>query len=257
MTNMAPLHDAPADPVRRAREDLAAAYRLCARFGLNEGIDNHLSLAVPGADDRFLLIPYGLHWSEVTASALIVVDGDGNKVAGEGYIEPTAFYIHAAVHKARGSAGACVMHTHMPHALALTMIADGRLAMADQNALRYWGRVAYDDTYAGLAMDWDEAGRIAAAMGEADVLFMANHGVTVARPSVAAAWEDLYYLEQACRAQVLAMSTGRPLKRVGDNVAAEVAAIIRAEGLGRAQNWDRHFEALKRLLDRDGANFRA
>jgi ribulose-5-phosphate 4-epimerase/fuculose-1-phosphate aldolase len=255
MSDSAIVHDLSGDPVQRAREDLAAAYRLCVRFGLNEGIDNHLSLAVPGEDDRFLLIPYGLHWSEVTASNLVVVDGEGNLVEGDGYLEPTAFYIHAAIHKARPDAG-CVMHAHMPHALALTMIADGRLEMADQNALRFWGRVAYDDTYGGLAMDWAEADRIAAAMGEADILFMANHGITVARPTVAAAWEDLYYLEQACRAQVLAMSTGRPLKIISDNMAAEVAAGIRAEQSGRAANTDRHLEALKRVLDREGENFR-
>jgi ribulose-5-phosphate 4-epimerase/fuculose-1-phosphate aldolase len=244
------------DEVRQAREDLAAAYRLCERFGYNEGIDNHLTLAVPGAHDRFLLIPYGLHWSEVTASALIVVDLDGNTVEGQGFVEPTAFYIHAAIHKARPDAR-CVMHTHMPYALALAMIEGGRLEMADQNALRFHGRVAYDEAYGGGAYGWDEGARIAAAMGDADILFMANHGVTVARASVAAAWEDLYYLEQACRAQVLAMSTGRPLRRVPEAVAARVAADVRAEATGRSANIDRHFEALKRVLIRDGADFRA
>lgn len=255
MSDSATIHEISGDPVQRAREDLAAAYRLCVRFGFNEGIDNHLSLAVPGEDDRFLLIPYGLHWSEVTASNLVVVDGEGTVVEGEGFLEPTAFFIHAAIHKARPDAK-CVMHTHMPHALALTMIEGGRLEMADQNALRYWGRTAYDDAYGGLALDWEEADRIAATMGDAEILFMANHGVTVARPSVAAAWEDLYYLEQACRAQVLAMSTGRPLKKISDNMAADVVAKIRAESLGRAANYDRHLEALKRVLDREGQNFR-
>jgi ribulose-5-phosphate 4-epimerase/fuculose-1-phosphate aldolase len=255
MSGSATIHDLSGDPVQRAREDLAAAYRLCVRFGFNEGIDNHLSLAVPGEDDRFLIIPYGLHWSEVTASNLVVVDGEGTVTEGDGFIEPTAFFIHAAIHKARPDAQ-CVMHTHMPNALALTMIEDGRLEMADQNAIRYCGRIAYDDTYGGLALDWDEADRIAAAMGDKDILFMANHGVTVARHSVAAAWEDLYYLEQACRAQILAMSTGRPLKKISDNMAADVAAGIRAESLGRSANFDRHLEALKRVLDREGADFR-
>ena len=244
------------DEVRQAREDLAAAYRLCERFGFNEGIDNHLTLALPGAHDRFLLIPYGLHWSEVAASNLIVVDLDGTTVAGEGFVEPTAFYIHAAIHKARADAR-CVMHTHMPYALALAMIEGGRLEMAGQNALRYYGRVAYDETYGGGAYGWDEGARIAAAMGGADILFMASHGVTIARPTVAAAWEDLYYLEQACRAQVLAMATGRPLRRVPDEVAAQVAADIRAEATGRSANIERHFEALKRVLLREGADFRA
>lgn len=255
MTASAAIGEMPGDAMRRAREDLAAAYRMCERFGLNQGIDNHLSLSVPDEDDRFLLIPYGLHWSEVTASALIVVDGEGNKVEGEGTIEPTAFYIHAAIHKARADAK-CVMHTHMPHALALAMIEGGRLEMADQSALRFHGRIAYDDHYAGLAMDWDEANRTARAMGGADVLFMANHGVTVARPSVAEAWDDLYFLEEACRVQILAMSTGRPLRRVSDNVAAGFAACLGEESLSATAYGERHFQAIKRILDREGANWR-
>lgn len=176
--------------IAEAREDLAAAYRLADRYGLSEGICNHLTLAVPGRDDRFLLIPYGMHWSEVTASSLLVVDRDGDKVEGEGFIEPTAFYIHGAIHKARSEAR-CVMHTHMPHALALCMIEDGRLEFADQNACRFYGRVAYDDDFNGVVLDWDEANRIAAALGGKDVLFMAHHGVTVVGETVARAWERL------------------------------------------------------------------
>ena len=244
------------DSEPRARQDLAAAYRLCDRFGFNEGIDNHLTLALAGGGDRFLLVPYGLHWSEVTASTLVVVDGEGDLVGGEGTVEPTAFYLHAAIHKARADAR-CVMHTHMPHALALTMIEGGRLEMADQNALRFHDAIAYDDTYGGLAMDWEEGERIVRVLGDKTVLFMANHGVTVVGPSVAHAWEHLYYLEQACRAQILAMSTGRPLRRVSETMAAEVAAAIRAETHGRAANIERHFAALKRLLDRDGDDWRA
>ena len=83
-----------------ARQDLAAAYRLADYFGFSEGIDNHLSLSLPNQEDKYLLIPYGLHWSEVTASSLLVVDGEGKKISGEGYAEPTAFLIHGAIHKA-------------------------------------------------------------------------------------------------------------------------------------------------------------
>lgn len=244
------------DDIRSAREDLAAAYRLADRYGLSEGICNHLTLAVPGRDDRFLLIPYGMHWSEVTASSLLVVDAEGNKVEGEGFIEPTAFYIHGAIHKARAEAR-CVMHTHMPHALALCMIEDGRLEFADQNACRFYGRIAYDDDFGGVALDWDEANRIAAALGGNDVLFMANHGVTVVGETVARAWERLYYLDRACRAQVIAMSTGRPLKRIPDATAAVVADSINNLTSGASANIERHFAAQKRLLDRDGADYRA
>ena len=244
------------DDIASARQDLAAAYRLADRYGLSEGICNHLTLAVPGRDDRFLLVPYGMHWSEVTASSLLVVDADGNKVEGEGFIEPTAFYIHGAIHKARAEAR-CVMHTHMPYALALCMIEDGRLEFADQNACRFYGRLAYDDDFGGVALDWDEANRIAAALGGKDVLFMANHGVTVVGETVARAWERLYYLDRACRAQVIAMSTGRPLKRIPDAMAAAVSDQINNLTSGASANIERHFAAQKRLLDRDGADYRA
>lgn len=244
------------DDITSAREDLAAAYRLADRYGLSEGICNHLTLAMPGRDDRFLLIPYGMHWSEVTASSLLVVDREGDKVEGEGFIEPTAFYIHGAIHKARADAR-CVMHTHMPHALALCMIEDGRLEFADQNACRFYGRIAYDDDFGGVALDWDEANRIAAALGGKDVLFMANHGVTVVGETVARAWERLYYLDRACRAQVIAMSTGRPLKRIPDAMAAAVSDQINNLTSGASANIERHFAAQKRLLDRDGADYRA
>jgi len=239
---------------REARQDLAAGYRLAARFGFNEGIDNHLTLALPGHNDRFMLIPYGMHWSEVTASGLLVVDGGGNKIEGEGFIEPTAFFIHGAIHKARADAR-CVMHCHMPYALALTMIEGGRLEMADQNACRFYGRVAYDDQFNGAVLESDEAHRIARRLGDNSVLFMANHGVTVVGPSVAAAWEDLYYLNRACQAQVLAMSTGRPLKRVADETAALLAAQVRAEAAGPAANYNRHFAALKRMLAREQPDY--
>jgi len=242
--------------IAEAREDLAAAYRLADRYGLSEGICNHLTLAVPGRDDRFLLIPYGMHWSEVTASSLLVVDRDGDKVEGEGFIEPTAFYIHGAIHKARSEAR-CVMHTHMPYALALCMIEDGRLEFADQNACRFYGRVAYDDDFNGVVLDWDEANRIAAALGGNDVLFMAHHGVTVVGETVARAWERLYYLDRACRAQVIAMSTGRPLKRIPDAMAAAVSDSINNLTSGASANIERHFAAQRRLLDRDNADYSA
>ncbi len=243
------------EDIALAREDLAAAYRLAERHGFNEGICNHFTLAVPGRHDRFLLIPYGMHWSEVAVSSLLVVDTEGNQVEGEGFIEPTAFYIHGAIHKARPDAR-CVMHTHMPYALALCMIEGGELVIADQNACRFHGRIAYDQIFAGAVLDWDEANRIARALGDKEVLFMAHHGVTVMGDTVARAWEQLYYLNRACQAQVLAMSTGRPLKRIPDQIAAKMASQIRSTTSGASANVERHFAALKRVLEREAPGFR-
>ena len=161
--------------IRQARVDLAAAYRLANRFGLNEGIDNHFTLMLPGSRDRFLLNAFGLHWSEVTASNLMVVDAEGRVVEGEGEVETTAFCIHAPIHLASERA-ACILHTHMPYATALSMLEDGRLEPASQNALRYWNDVAYDEDYNGLALATEEGKRLAALLADKRVLLMANHG---------------------------------------------------------------------------------
>ena len=237
------------DTHQQARTDLAAALRLAARMGLHEGICNHFSYAVPGGEDRFLLNPHGLHWSEIRADDLLLVDSAGKVHEGGGVAEVSAICIHAPLHR-RHPRGRCVLHSHMPYATALTAIEDGKLEPVIQNALRFYGDVAYDREYGGLAQDVDEGERIARTMGDKRVLFMANHGIIVVGDSVAAAFDDLYYLERACQTQVLAMSTGRPLKRISDNLAATAFA----EWVGRDGSYARaHFEALKRLLDREDA----
>src|SRR5690606_38101940 len=177
------------------------ALRWAARYGLHEGICNHFSVRLPGSPERFLINPQGLHWSEITAGDLVVVAADGRVLAGRHGVEPTAFHIHCAIHRAVPEA-ACVMHTHMPYATALTVLAGGRLEWASQNAVRFYGRVAYEDAYNGLALDGQEGARIAAKLAGAYVLFLANHGVIAKGPSLAQAFDDLYYLERACMLRV-------------------------------------------------------
>ena len=236
----------------KARQDLAAAYRLADHFGFSEGIDNHLTLSLPDEHDKYLLIPYGLHWSEVTATSLLIVDGEGNKISGEGYAEPTAFLIHGAVHKA-SKKNKCVMHTHMESALAITMQDKGRLLMADQNACRFYSNINYLDEYEGLVLDKHTAEPIGRAMADNDVLFLANHGIIVTGNNVYEAWESLYYLERACRAQILSMSTGKNLKIINGQIAKKVADQIKEEAKGESANSNRHFEALKRILINKGS----
>ncbi len=229
-----------------ARIDLAAALRWANRLGFSEGICNHFSLEIPGRPGFFLINPQGLHWSEVTAGDLVVVDAAGRKVEGRHGVEPTAFFIHGAMHRSKPSAK-CVLHTHMPFATALTAVQGGRLEWASQNSLKFHGRVAYDDDYNGLALDDAEGERLCAHVGTADVLFLANHGVIVCGPAVAPAFDDLYYLERACMLQVLAMGTGKPLRRVSERVAGLTASQMAED----AQQSELHFTALKRMLDRD------
>ena len=234
------------DALVEARIDLAAALRCATRLGFSEGVCNHFSLAAPGTEDRFLINPQGLHWSEITPADMLLVDGKGNVIAGRHAVEPTALYIHARIHRSK-RAPACVLHAHMPFATAISMIEGGRLEPASQNALRFYGKVAYDEEYNGLALDEAEGDRIAAKLGDADVVFLANHGVIVCGESVAWAFDDLYYLERACMVQVLAQGTGKLLKRLTHAVASATVKQI----TGERQQSDLHFAALKRLLDRD------
>ena len=212
---------------------------------------NHFSLALPHRPGQFLINPQGLHWSELTAADLITVDAAGQKLDGKHDVEPTAFFIHGCIHRAVPRAQ-CVLHTHMPYATSLTVVQGGRLAWASQNALRFYGRVEYDEDYRGLALDAAEGARIASKLRNADVVFLADHGVLVCGPSVAHAFDDLYYLERACMLQVLGVGTGKPLRLVSDEIAAATRAQMDAE---RTQS-DLHLAALKRILDRDASGWR-
>jgi ribulose-5-phosphate 4-epimerase/fuculose-1-phosphate aldolase len=244
-----------ADAERQARIDLAACYRLAAHFGLNEGIDNHLTVLVPGHDDRFLLAPFGLHWSEVRASDFLVVDFEGRRLSGSGPIEDTALFIHLPVHRLAPQAR-CALHTHMPYATALAMLENPRLEMAGQSAIGFYEDISYEADYNGLAFDHTEGERLARALGAKSVLMMQNHGVLVVGGTVAQAFERLYFLERAAQAQVLALSTGRALRLIPPAVvkatAAQFAGGSAVEGLDRAEL---HFAALKRLLDRTSPDY--
>lgn len=229
--------------LRNGRRELSIALRGAALFGLNEGVCNHFSLEV--GDDRYLINPQGLHWSEVLPDDVLLIDGSGRVLEGRHSLEPTAFFIHSWIHRMHRRAR-CVMHTHMPHATAITLVEGGRLEWCNQNALRFHGRVAYDDHYNGVALDEAEGRRIAAQLGQADVMFMASHGVTVVGSTVAWTFDDLYYLERACMHQTLAMQQagGRPLRRIPDDMCARVSAQI----AGERQQSDLFFDSVARLL---------
>lgn len=212
------------------RADLALALRAAFHHDLAEGVCNHFSVALPDGSDRFLINPRGLAWDEVGARDIVMVDVAGEKLAGRHEVESTAMFIHAGVH--RIARKTCVLHTHMPYATALTLTEARALDTAlSQNAMRFHGRLAVDRAYNGLALDATEGDRIARAMNGADVVFLANHGVIVCGTRVDYAYDDLYYLERACEAQVLAMSTGSRLAPVAEPVAAKVAAQMVGEQL--------------------------
>jgi len=233
--------------ILRLREDLALALRAAAMHGLGEGVCNHFSAALPDDAQHFLINPRGLHWSEVGADDIVLVDEQGHVLAGRHRIEPTAMYIHGAVHRITGHP--VVLHTHMPYATALTLTTDRALdPCSSQGAMRFYGRIAIDADYSGLALDWAEGERIARSLHGKEVGFLGNHGVIVTGHSVSHAYDDLYYLERACMHQVLAMSTGRRLEPVNPELSARVALQIQGE---REQS-DLFFEALRRMLPGPG-----
>jgi ribulose-5-phosphate 4-epimerase/fuculose-1-phosphate aldolase len=240
----------PADAERQAKIDLAACHRIAVRFGLQEGIDNHMTMLVPGHTDRFYLAPFGLHWAEIKSSDFMEVDLDGKILSGRGPIEDTALFIHAPVHRLSAHAR-CVLHTHMPHATALGMLEDPRLEMAVQSAIGFHDDIAYDMDYNGLALDMSEGERMARVLGTKSVLMLANHGVLVIADDLSVAFERLYFLERAAEAQILALSTGRKLRRIPDAVLRRTVAQFAACGdVGGKPRPLLHFEALKRQLDR-------
>jgi ribulose-5-phosphate 4-epimerase/fuculose-1-phosphate aldolase len=235
------LFDSPA--VAALRDDLALALRAAAHHGLGEGVCNHFSVALPQRPDLFLLNPRGLMWSEVHAQDIVLVDASGRTLAGRHQIEPTAMFIHAAVHRIAGKT--CVLHSHMPNATALTLTEDRGLdTTLSQNAMRFHGRVAIDANYNGLALDVTEGERIADAMQGADIVFLGNHGVLVCGERIDYAYDDLYYLERACAVQVIAQSTGRALRPVDPAIAERVAQ----EANGERLQSELFFAALRRTL---------
>ncbi|AFT89463.1 aldolase [Paraburkholderia phenoliruptrix] len=215
------------DAVSEARAELAACFQLAAQYGFEEGICNHFSAVVPGHDNLFFVNPYGYAFSEITASRLLICDFDGHVVAGEGKPEATAFFIHARLHRLKPRVKAA-FHTHMPNATALCLLEGPPLLWLGQTALKFYGRTAVDENYNGLALDDSEGDRIAQTTGDADIVFLKNHGVLVAGESIAEAWDDLYYLERAAEVQLKAMNSNRPLKAVPHEVAQRTYEQMRA-----------------------------
>lgn len=240
------------EEVWEAKVDLAACFRMAARYGLEEGICNHFSALVPGYDDLFIVNPYGFAFREMTASKLLICDFAGKVVSGEGVPEATAFYIHARIHKNVPQAKVA-FHTHMPYATALAMTEGAPLIFAGQTSLKFYGRTAFDRSYNGLALDEHEGDRIARSIGNADVVFMKHHGVMVLGPNIAEAWDDLYYLERACQAQCFALSTGRKVSPIDPRIAEAAYLQMR---VGDPESARLHLAAIKRRLDIEEPGYR-
>jgi ribulose-5-phosphate 4-epimerase/fuculose-1-phosphate aldolase len=238
------------DAIAQAKTQLAAAHRLAVLHELEEGIDNHFTVTVPGQDDRYLILPFGLHWSEARASDMIAFDESGTTLDGEGVVELTAQCIHAPIHRICGVR--VVLHTHQPWALALNMLRDNRLLPANQTAAFFHGHIAYDDVYSGIADSLEEGERLAGVIGDKQILFMKNHGVIATGDNMGQAYRRLYKLERVCRTQVLALSTGRAIEVLSDEVVTRLQeSRARDDRHTRAERDRLYFEAMMRVLDRE------
>jgi ribulose-5-phosphate 4-epimerase/fuculose-1-phosphate aldolase len=245
---MTARHDNRAETIE-GRIDLAAAFRMAARLQMHEGVCNHFSMMLSGR--RFLINPKGTHFARITAGGLLVIDEHGKTLEGTGRPTMTGHAIHTRIHLGHPLAKV-VLHLHAPYSTALTAIRGGRLEMVHQNSARFFGDVAYDDDFNGIAVDTHEGDRMAEAMAGKRILFLANHGVIVVAETVARAFDDFYYLERACQVQLLAMQSGRPLAVMPD----EMARITRDQfDRFTGMNADMHFTALKEMLDAEEPSY--
>jgi len=250
-----PLHaGSTADALAEARVHLAAAHRLAALHELEEGIDNHFTMTVPGREDQYLILPFGLHWSEARAGDMMVFNEEGQTLEGKGVVELSAQCIHAPIHRITGAR--VVLHTHQTWATTLNMLQDNRLLPASQTAAFFDGRIAYDDNYSGLADSLQEGERLAGLMQDKNILFMKNHGILVVGDTMAQAYRYLYKLERVCRNQILALGTGRPLEVLSQEVVARVQAHNPHDRHSRQERERLFFEAMMRVLDRELPGYR-
>ena len=236
------------------RVDLAAAYRLVAHYGWDDLIFTHLSARVPGPEHHFLNNPYTHMFDEITASSLVKIDVDGNRVMDARQpVNKAGFVIHSAIHMGREDAHA-VLHLHTPHGQAVSAMAEGLLPHT-QTAMIARHDVAYHD-FEGIATDLDERERLVADLGTKNAMILRNHGTLTVGESVAHAFLRMYYLERACEAQVLMLSAGRdglynPPQGVAEKVEHQTAPAGMkrlAEGLA--------WPALLRKLDRIDPSYR-
>ena len=231
-----------------ARVELAAAYRLVDQFGMTSLIYNHITARVPGIEDHFLINEFGLGYEEVTASNLVKIDMEGNILEeGAHRINFTGYVIHSAIHAARRDV-ACVMHTHTPYGMAVSALEEGLLPL-QQEAYQFHERVAYHE-FEGVAVDVDELERLVTDLGGRNAMIMRNHGLLTVGRSVAEAWVRMWQLEEACKVQVLAQSTGQELRQ------APSGAIEKAASYFDRASSDLEWAWLLRRLERTDPSYK-
>ncbi|MDH3759396.1 MAG: class II aldolase and adducin N-terminal domain-containing protein [Gammaproteobacteria bacterium] len=238
------------DPYYEDRINLAAAFRMTARLGMDEAVGNHFSYAVEEDGSRFLVNPFGRHFSNMRASDLLLLDANGDSAQKA---DPTAWAIHGAMHRNAPQAR-CVMHVHSKYATVLASLADSTLPPIDQNTMRYFDRVAVDDGFDGMGLG-DEAERLTTTLGDKRILIMGNHGVMAVGNSIARAFDELFYFERACQTYITALTTQKPLRVASDEV-AEKTARQWEEYMDKVGFCDAHLREIREILDREEPDYK-
>lgn len=209
--------------VAALREDLAAAFRITAQMGWSESVGNHFSAAVSDDGKQFLLNRKWQHFASIKPEDLMLLDADDADVMNRPDApDASAWTIHGTVHRQCPTARV-IIHCHPPHATALATLADPRMLPLDNNTARFFNRLAIDQGFGGIADEAEEGLRLAAALGNKKTLLMGSHGVTCTGPTVAEAFEDLYFFEKAAQTLLLAYASGQPLNVLSDEVAEKTA----------------------------------
>ncbi|MEA2832007.1 MAG: hypothetical protein QOG66_209 [Methylobacteriaceae bacterium] len=247
------LMDEMPDTEKALRVDLAACYRLVALYGWDDLVFTHISARIPGPEHHFLINPYGMMFEEITASSLVKIGMDGNKIGNSPYpVNPAGFTIHSAVHEVREDAG-CVMHLHTPDGTAVATSSEGLLPL-NQTAQLVVADLAYHD-YEGVALDHDERPRIQKDLGNKNVMLLRNHGTLTVGKTCAEAFLRMYFLERACTMQVRTRALGGKDYPTEMSVIEKNMALSEGEGLTNAAK-QLVWPALLRKLDRTDPTFR-
>ena len=236
----------------RLRVDLAACYRLVALYGWSDLVFTHISARIPGPEHHFLINPYGLMFDEITASSLVKVDMQCNKLIESPYpVNPAGFVIHSSVHAAREDVQ-CVLHTHTRAGVAVSAQKNGVLPISQQSTF-VLASLAYHG-YEGVAFRDEEKPRLQADLGEANFLMLRNHGLLTCGKTIADAFLAMYTFEAACKIQIDAQAGGGELTQVHPQILTGVAQAMKVQtgGLGGAFVWP----SLIRKLDRTDPSYK-
>ena len=233
--------------------DLAAVFRWTARLNMNEGIANHFSVCLPGSNGSFYVNGTGMHFSKIKASDLVSIEEEKFEEMQNkpDIVDPTAINIHGTIHKEVPNAK-CILHVHSKYATALSCLKDPTLPPIDQNTMRFYNRVAFYNEFGGLGFE-EESKKMANSIGNHNILLLANHGILTAAPTVAQAFDDLFYFEKACETYITALSTRKELNIASSEVAEKTA-----------QDWENystdlgalHLKAIRSILDSEDPTYK-